>query len=160
MLLLYFLFASGYELKQCIIAAAVIILCADLSSVARGFVTYRADIPRVLEERNMLIGNDILALWNKSILLSDDGDPALLYDIPDTKGEGQTTHYDGSRIMYVRDASEVSWISHAYISFFMSPVSVVYDYVDIENTSLDDIKARASELHAGYVYLGGTLYEN
>ncbi len=160
MLILYFLFGRGYDLKKCIIAAAVIILCADLSSVARGFVTYRADIPRVLEERNMLIGNDILALWNKSILLSDDGDPALLYDIPDTKGEGQTTHYDGSRIMYVRDASEVSWISHAYISFFMSPVSVVYDYVDIENTSLDDIKARASELHAGYVYLGGTLYEN
>ena len=30
----------------------VIIHCADLSSVARGFVTYRADIPKVLEERN------------------------------------------------------------------------------------------------------------
>ena len=160
MLILYFLFGRGYDLKKCIIAVIVIILCADLSSVARGFVTYRADIPKVLEERNMLIGDDILTLWNKSILLSDDGDPALLYDIPDTTGEGQTAHYDGSRIMYVRDASEVSWISHAYISYFMSPVSVVYDYVDLENTSLDEIKARAGELHARYVYTGGTLYEN
>ena len=160
MLILYFLFGRGYDLKKCIIVALVIILCADLSSVARGFWTYRNDIEKVLEERNELIGDDILTLWNKSILLSDDGDPNLLYDIPDTTGEGQTAHYNGSRIMYVRDASEVSWISHAYISFFMSPVSVVYDYVDLENTSLDEIKARASELHAGYIYSGGSLYEN
>ena len=160
MLILYYTFGRGYDLKKCIIAAIVIILCADLSSVARGFVTYRVDIDKVLEERNMLIGDDILTLWNKSILLSDDGDPSMLFDIPDTTGESETSHYDGSRIMYVRDSSEVSWISHAYISYFMSPVSVVYDYVDLKNTSIEEIKARASTLHAGYVYTGGTLYEN
>ncbi|MCR4788320.1 MAG: hypothetical protein K5888_07030 [Lachnospiraceae bacterium] len=159
-LILYFLFAKKTDLRIFAAFAVAVILMADLPMVAKGFLTYREDIPRVLEERNMLIGDDILGLWNKSILLSDDGDPSKLFDIPDTKGEGQTAHYDGSRIMYVRDSSEVSWISHAYISFFMSPISVVYDYEDLENTSIDEMKARATELHAGYIYSGGSLYEN
>ena len=157
MVLLHLAFGKGYDLKRCIIVALAIVLCADLHSVARGFVTYRADIPQVIEERNMLVGDDIMSLWNRSVLLSDNN---ALLENAEPADKGHNAHYDGSRILYVRDSSDVSWISHAYISYFMSPISVVYDYDDLESTSIDQLRIRADELHAGYIYVGGTLYEN
>ncbi|MCR4991317.1 MAG: hypothetical protein K6A38_10725 [Lachnospiraceae bacterium] len=150
MLILYVLFAKGVNWKKAAFVAAFVILCADLTSVARGFWTYRNDIDNVLAERNALVDNDILMLWNKTILLSNNADPMM----------DDNAHYDGSRILYVRDSSDVSWISHAYISYYMSPVSMVFDYTDLSDVDMDVLKARSSELHAGYVYVGGDLYEN
>lgn len=91
------------------VIAAFILLTTDYISLYRGYWGYRTGLPEITAEREGLINQDIISL-NK---------------ILDNEAKIEI-----GRVLYVRDFSDLSWISHAYISYAMAPLSVVYEYVD------------------------------
>lgn len=92
-----------------IVIAAFILLTTDYVSLYRGYVGYRDNNDSIVAERENLINGDIVSL-NKIL----DNDAKI----------------ETGRVLYVRDFSDLSWISHAYISFETAPLSMVYEYVD------------------------------
>lgn len=91
------------------VIAAFILLTTDYISLYRGYWGYRTGLPEITAEREGLINQDIISL-NK---------------ILDNEAKIEI-----GRVLYVRDFSDLSWISHAYISYAVAPLSVVYEYVD------------------------------
>lgn len=118
MLLIYMLFDSAKGNSEnsilranvpYILVAAFILLTTDFVSLYRGYYGYRDTKSEVLTQRDNLINQDIVTLNN----ILDDETKAKM-----------------GRVLYVRDFSDLSWISHAYISYETAPLSMVYDYVD------------------------------
>lgn len=91
------------------VIAAFILLTTDYISLYRGYWGYRTGLSEITAEREGLINQDIISL-NK---------------ILDNEAKIEI-----GRVLYVRDFSDLSWISHAYISYAVAPLSVVYEYVD------------------------------
>lgn len=141
------------------IVALFILLTTDYVSLYRGYYGYRENTANVLAERESLISKDIISL-NEQF---------------DTDAKE-----DLGRVMYVRDFSDLSWISHAYIAFDVAPLSVVFDYTDDLSVPIreaqmrseggpgvisqnaengyDALLRKANEYHADYIYLDKKLY--
>ena len=92
-----------------IVIAAFILMTTDYVSLYRGYWGYRTGLREITSEREDLINQDIVSL-NKIL----DNEAKI----------------DTGRVLYVRDFSDLSWISHAYIGFEVAPLSIVYEYVD------------------------------
>ncbi len=60
---------------------------------------------------------------------------------------------DGGRVLYLRDASDVSWVRNTYLGFEASPVSVMYGNIDGQTMTQGDIIKAVEESHAGYLYV-------
>lgn len=60
---------------------------------------------------------------------------------------------DGGRVLYLRDASDVSWVRNTYLGFEASPVSVMYGNINGQTMTEDDIIKAVEESHAGYLYV-------
>lgn len=56
------------------------------------------------------------------------------------------------RVLYIRDASDVSWVRNTYINYEVSPVAVLYENVDTETMSSADVVRMMEEDHASYLY--------
>ena len=116
---------------------AFTVLTCDPEAIYRAYIGYEADNASIMEMRESLINEEILSLASSN-------------DLPALAKEG--------RILYIRDRENLSWISHAYISFYLSPVSVVYDYVEPDGSSLDEeLNLMMEENHASFVYYAGEL---
>ena len=146
-----------------ILVAAFILLTTDYVSLYRGYWGYRDNNEATIAERESLINGDIIEL--NSLL--------------DNEAKIET-----GRVLYVRDFSDLSWISHAYISYEVAPLSVVYEYVDDlsipvrevamremmgdstpggviaqnSESGYDALLRRANEYHADYIYMDRKLY--
>jgi len=58
----------------------------------------------------------------------------------------------GKRVLYLRDASDVSWVRNTYIGFEAAPVSVMYGNIDASFAEVADVIRAIDNAHAGYVY--------
>lgn len=110
---------------------AFVFLTADYGSAYRGLAGYRSS---VFEDRKA--AEDMI----------DENAAAFL----ETAGAGQAGN--GGRVLYLRDISDVSWVRNTYISFYASPMSVMYGNVDAKAMSSEDIVQAVDDAHAGYLY--------
>lgn len=119
------------------ITALIIFLTTDVSAVLRAYIGYRDNLSTVREEREALINDEIVKLSESNDL---------------------TTLASSGRMLYIRDKKDLSWVSHAYINFELSPVSVIYDYIDYdefenEDEIIDLAKNIATLNHAKWIYI-------
>ena len=57
-------------------------------------------------------------------------------------------------MLYLRDASDVSWVRNTYVGFEAAPVSVMYGNVDASALGSRDIINAIEDAHAGFLYVG------
>lgn len=114
-----------------LICLAFVLLTADYNSAFRGLAGYRSSV-------------------------SDDHKAAqdMIDEAAETFLENVGAEQKGShgRVLYLRDASDVSWVRNTYISFFAAPVSVMYGNVNAEAMGSEEIVKAIDDAHAGYLY--------
>ncbi len=59
----------------------------------------------------------------------------------------------GKRVLYLRNDNEIHWIKDTYVSFQASPIAVVYNGIDTERMTDEDMKKKMLESHASYLYV-------
>lgn len=59
----------------------------------------------------------------------------------------------GKRVLYLRDASDYSWVRNTYVGFEAAPVSVMYGNIDGSCMESADVVRAISDAHAGYLYV-------
>ena len=120
------------------VLAMLFILCTcDYSNAFKAIYGYRTESESVLQSRKDIVGDEAEKL--KAVY-------------PFDKGYG--------RVLYARDMNDYSWVQNTYLSYEMSPISVMYSAVNMETVNEQELLALLDRTHAKYAYFDGTLYEN
>lgn len=114
-----------------LICLIFVFLTADYNSAYRGLVGYRSSASDDRKAAQDMIDESAASFLEKV-------------------GAGQWGN--GGRVLYLRDISDVSWVRNTYISFFATPMSVMYGNVDAKAMSGADIVQAIDDAHAGYLY--------
>ena len=109
-----------------------VFLTADYNSAYRGLVGYRSSVSDDRKATEDMIDESAAVFLEKA-------------------GAGQWGN--SGRVLYLRDISDVSWVRNTYISFFATPMSVMYGNVDAKVMSSADIVQAIDDAHAGYLYV-------
>lgn len=135
MMLLMFILLDRASNKWLAVSLITVFVLAttDYDSSVRAFVSYRDTINDTLAGREEII---------------DDKARMFLNDIKGMKN---------TRILYIRDENDVSWVRNTYIGFMASPVSVMFKNVDTDNMTSDSINDMMEEAHSPYYYYNGEL---
>lgn len=137
LLLVYIILKHQRSVKPLVVTALIIFLTTDPFAVHRAYLGYADSSSSIAKEREMLINDEIRELEEKY-------------------SKDELTKF--KRILYIRNVEDLSWVSHAYINFELSPLSVVYEYIDSE-TKEEELVNMAVEAHANYIYMNRQLYE-
>ena len=78
------------------------------------------------------------------------------YEFAEKVGAG--TDSEITRVLYVRDSSDVSWVRNTYLNFEAAPVSVMYANVELASVSREELLHLMEEAHATHLYIEGMLY--
>ena len=120
-----------------ILAGIFILFTCDYSNGFKAIHGYRGESEKMIQSRKDIVGDEAEKL--KAIY-------------PDSKGYG--------RVLYAKDRNNYSWVQNTYISYEMSPVSVMYSAVNMDTVNEQELLALLDWAHAKYVYIDGNLYEN
>lgn len=114
------------------VCMAFILLTTDYESAYKGLVGYREAAQEEMARRQELVD-------------------AGARDFLVRTGAGEKESI--GRVLYLRDASDVSWVRNTYIGFEAAPVSVMYGNVDAGTLTEQDILNAIKEAHAGFLYV-------
>lgn len=114
------------------VCMAFILLTTDYESAYKGLAGYRESAQEELARRQELVD-------------------AQARDFLERTGAGEKGSI--GRVLYLRDASDVSWVRNTYIGFEAAPVSVMYGNVDAGAFTDQDIINAIKEAHAGFLYV-------
>ena len=120
-----------------ILAGIFILFTCDYSNGFKAIHGYRGESEKMIQSRKDIVGDEAEKL--KAIY-------------PDSKGYG--------RVLYAKDMNNYSWVQNTYISYEMSPFSVMYSAVNMDTVNEQELLALLDWAHAKYVYFDGNLYEN
>ena len=120
-----------------ILAGIFILFTCDYSNGFKAIHGYRGESEKMIQSRKDIVGDEAEKL--KAIY-------------PDSKGYG--------RVLYAKGMNNYSWVQNTYISYEMSPVSVMYSAVNMDTVNEQELLALLDWAHAKYVYFDGNLYEN
>ncbi len=134
-LLSYFAMSTDKQLwgvnKGVLVCAGFVLLTANYECAYRGIIGYRHTTEQALQERADIVDEQAKQFLEKV-------------------GAGQKGN--GKRVLYLRDASDVSWVRNTYVGFEAAPVSVMYGNIDGTAVSREDIVRAIEDAHAGYLY--------
>lgn len=131
--LLAFLCMRGLKTNRgFLICLLFVVLTTDFGSAWRALYSYRETTAQILEQRAEII---------------EEAAEQFLQ----TVGAGQKGQT--GRVLYLRDISDVSWVTNTYISFAAAPVSVMYGNVDTQSMGKQDIITAIENAHAGFLYV-------
>lgn len=136
-LLAYFVMCSFTDNRGFYLCALVVLLSSDYASAYRAIWGYRTGVQAELSRREEIL---------------DDA----AYEFAERVGAG--TDSDITRVLYVRDSSDVSWVRNTYLNFEAAPVSVMYANVELASVSREELLRLMEEAHASHLYMEGTLY--
>lgn len=114
-----------------LICLAFVYLTADYGSAYRGLIGYRSGVSDDRKAAEDMIDEKAASFLEKA---------------------GTGLWESGGRVLYLRDSSDVSWVRNTYVSFYASPVSVMYGNVDAGAMGSADIVQAVGDAHAGYLY--------
>lgn len=144
---LYLIFYLGINRAKSargfILCMLFVLLTTDYQGAYRALWGYRSMREEVLAEREEIV---------------DPAAEAFLQKV----GAGQKQ--EKGRVLYFRDASDVSWVRNTYVGFEAAPVSVMYGYLDADSMNAADVIKAVEDAHAEYVYVdellgnGGELF--
>lgn len=118
--------------KGVLVCMVFVLLTTDYAAAYRAIWGYQDTREAVLEERNEIVDAEA------EIFLEQVG-----------AGEDESI----GRVLYLRDASDVSWVRNTYISFEAAPVSVMYGYLDADSIGAQDVVKAIDDAHADYIYV-------
>lgn len=136
-LLAYYVMQSFPDNRGFYLCALVVLLSSDYASAYRAIWGYRTGVQEELTKREEIL---------------DDA----AYEFAEKVGAG--TDSEITRVLYVRDSSDVSWVRNTYLNFEAAPVSVMYANVDLSEVSRKELLRLMEEAHATHLYIGGMLY--
>ena len=97
------------------------------------------------------------ALWGYRSAVQEELDKRA--ELVDTQAEdflqkiGAGTSESIGRVLYLRDATDVSWVRNTYINYEAAPVSVMYGNVDGEATGYEELMRMIEDSHAQFLYV-------
>lgn len=100
-----------------------------------GLAGYRNEVDAKLQERAGMIGEDEARFLEAAGLLGTDY---------------------SARVCYIRRGDEPRWVNNSYVSYEASPVSVVYQSVNLDDAPTDWMVQEIRSTHAGYLYVEET----
>ena len=124
--------------------AIVILLSTDYTAAYRALWGYRSAVQEELDRRAEIVDTQAEDFLQKI---------------------GAGTSESIGRVLYLRDATDVSWVRNTYINFEAAPVSVMYGNVDGEATGYEELMRMIEDSHAQFLYVeplekgGETLFE-
>lgn len=134
-LLAYFALKTDKQLwginRGLLVCMGFVLLTANYECAYRGIIGYRDIREQTLQERADII----------------DGQARQFLERVGARQWGS-----GKRVLYLRDASDVSWVRNTYIGFEAAPVSVMYGNIDGATVNETDIVRAIDDAHAGYLY--------
>lgn len=136
-LLAYYVMQSFPDNRGFYLCALVVLLSSDYASAYRAIWGYRTGVQEELTKREEIL---------------DDA----AYEFAEKVGAG--TDSEITRVLYVRDSSDVSWVRNTYLNFEAAPVSVMYANVDLSEVSREELLRLMEEAHATHLYIEGMLY--
>ncbi|NBJ93262.1 hypothetical protein [Parablautia muri] len=131
-LLGYYVLNSAKSKVGAIVCMAFVFLTTDHMGAYRGLIGYKEDVNDVIAERREVIDEDAEAFLQRA-------------------GAGKRESI--GRVLYLRDASDISWVRNTYINFEAAPVSVMYGNVDAAAMRSEDIVNALRDAHAGFLYV-------
>ena len=96
-----------------------------------GLVGYRGEVDARLQERAGMIGEDEARFLETIGMLGTDS---------------------SARVCYIRRGDAPRWVNNSYVGFEASPVSVVYQSVNLDDAPTDWMVGEIRSTHAGYLY--------
>ena len=129
----FFTIGGNRAKKGAILCMLFVLLTTDYKSAYRALIGYRDTVEKVMTERGEIV---------------DEGAEKFLEVI----GGGEKGNI--GRVLYLRDASDVSWVRNTYVGFEAAPVSVMYGNVDASALGSQDIINAIEDAHAGFLYVG------
>ena len=136
-LLAYYVMQSFPDNRGFYLCTLVVLLSSDYASAYRAIWGYRTGVQEELTKREEIL---------------DDA----AYEFAEKVGAG--TDSEITRVLYVRDSSDVSWVRNTYLNFEAAPVSVMYANVDLSEVSREELLHLMGEAHATHLYIEGMLY--
>ena len=136
--------SGGRKFKAGAVACMVfVLLTADYGGAWRALYGYRSEVEEVLREREEIIDGAAEAFLGA--LTAEE-------EAPDSPGKDKGRGLQG-RVLYLRDASDVSWVRNTYVGFEASPVSVMYGNIDADTADFRTIENAVRQAHAGFLYV-------
>lgn len=136
-LLAYLVMRSFTDNRGFYLCALVVLLSSDYAGAYRAIWGYRTGVQEELTKREEIL---------------DDA----AHEFAEKVGAG--TDSEITRVLYVRDSSDVSWVRNTYLNFEAAPVSVMYANVELASVSREELLRLMEEAHASHLYMEGTLY--
>lgn len=112
--------------------AIVILLSTDYTAAYRAIWGYRSTVQEELDRRAEIVDTQAEDFLQKI---------------------GAGTSESIGRVLYLRDATDVSWVRNTYINFEAAPVSVMYGNVDGEATGYEELIQMIEDSHAQFLYV-------
>ncbi len=122
-------FVKNYGTYLCFIL--FVALTAGYHVGYHGLVGYLADVEVRLQERADMIGEDETKFLETVQVLGTDS---------------------SARVCYIRRGDAPRWVNNSYLAYEVSPVSVVYRSVNLDDASTDWMIQEIRASHAGYLY--------
>ncbi len=132
-------FIKKYGTYLCLIL--FIALTAGYQVGYHGLVGYRSDIDEQLSERAAMIGED------EKLFL----ETVKILKTVKILGAGESV-----RVCYIRRGDAPRWVNNSYTSYEASPVSVVYQSVNLDDAPTDWMVQQIRASHAAYLYAEDT----
>ena len=110
-------------------------LTAGYQAGYHGLLGYRSDLDVKKQEREMMIGADETQFVDAVQALGRDG---------------------SARVCYIRRGDALRWVNNSYLNYEVSPVSVVYRSVNLDDAPTDWMVQEIRASHADYLYVEET----
>lgn len=124
------------EYGVCLCLVLFVALTAGYRAGYDGLLGYRSGIEAELDRRASMIGED---------------ETAFLDAVRELGGSRQ-----GARVCYIRRGDTPRWVNNSYTAYEASPVSVVFQSVNLDDAPTDWIREQIRAAHASYLYAEDT----